>query len=232
MKTSIVTGTAGGIGSLIANRLLEQGDRVVGVDVRDSDHQHPNFINRVCDISDWSQLDNLIGELSDLAPAGVDNLVHCAAIAHTSTMRSTVRQTWEQVIRVNLSATIALLQGLDTEINESGRIVLFGSGTGIRGASEMFAYAASKGGIMALAKSLAHDFSDRKITVNVVSPGFTRTSMTGSAMDLENKFLESRALKRPELPEDLVGITEFLLSEKASFITGQTISVDGGSVKL
>ena len=232
MKTIIITGTNGGIGAAVADRFLNSGNRVIGIDMKTSERQHPNYIDCPFDIADWEQLDGFMDGLQRLSPNGIDGLVHCAAIGQVSSIGATARETWERVIRVNLSATIALLQGLDGHLNDFARIVLFGSGTGIRGASEMFAYSATKGGVMALAKSLAHEFGDRNITVNVVSPGFTRTAMVDSALALEEKFMAARAIRRPELPEDLVGITEFLVSDSAAFITGQTISVDGGSVKL
>lgn len=232
MRTIIITGANSGIGGAVADWFLELGDRVIGIDMKSSARKHPYFLDFTLDIADWDQLDGFMESLEQVVPNGIDGLVHCAAIGQISSLKETTRDTWERVIRVNLSATIALLQGIDGHLNDHARIVLFGSGTGIRGAAEMFAYSATKGGIMALAKSLAHEFGDRNITVNVVSPGFTRTAMTDSALGLENKFMAPRAIRRPELPEDLIGITEFLLSDSAAFITGQTISVDGGSVKL
>lgn len=232
MRTILVTGTSGGIGGTITDRLLGTGSRVIGLDVQPSGRRHPEFTEFTVDLTNWEDLDRLIEQLSDQVGSGIDGIVHCAGVGQTSTLAHTPRELWERILQINLHATIALVQGLDRLINDSGRIVLFGSGIGIRGNANMFAYAASKGGVMALAKSLAHEFGPRNITVNVVSPGFTRTGMTAEFDHMEESFLAPRALQRAEVPDDLVGITEFLLSENASFITGQTISVDGGSVKL
>jgi len=232
MRTILITGASGGIGGTVASKLLGSGDRVIGIDVQPSGREHPKFTEFTVDLTDWEALDAFVEQLSKQFGSGIDGIVHCAGVGQTSTLSNTPRELWQRILQINLHASIALIQGLDPLINDSGRIVLFGSGIGIRGNANMFAYAASKGGIMALAKSLAHEFGHRSITVNVVSPGFTRTGMTAEFDHMEESFLAPRALQRVELPEDLVGITEFLLSKNASFITGQTISVDGGSVKL
>lgn len=232
MRTILITGTTGGIGGAIANKLLDTGARVIGLDLKPSGREQPGFTEFMVDLTNWEELDGLMQQISEQFESGIDGLVHCAGIGQTTTLRNTPRELWERILQINLHAAIALVQGLDPLINDSGRIVLFGSGIGIRGNANMFAYAAAKGGIMALTKSLAHEFGPRNITVNVVSPGFTRTGMTNEFDHMEESFMAPRALHRAEVPEDLVGITEFLLSEDASFITGQTISVDGGSVKL
>jgi NAD(P)-dependent dehydrogenase (short-subunit alcohol dehydrogenase family) len=161
----------------------------------------------------------------------VDHLVHCAAVLQYSPFRDTPRSDWERVIRTNLEGTIGVAQLIVPLMARGGRIVLFASGTVFKGPKNLFAYVASKAGVIGFARCLAEELGDDGITVNVVSPGITATSMIKDIAHTEQANIASRAIRRRAYPSDLVGPVLFLLSDDAGFITGQTLCVDGGSVK-
>lgn len=228
MRTTIVTGAASGIGRAAATALLADGHRVIGVDIA----APPADLDIDWVSADISTAGGVRQITTAIADDGLSDLVHCAAIGHFSSFKETPREDWERVLRVNLQGTIGLVQGLLPSIRRGGRIVLFSSGTVFRGPRNLFAYVASKAGVIGFARCLAEELGDDEITVNVVSPGFTVTPLIAKMAHTEQSFMANRALRRREYPQDLVGPVRFLLSDAAGFITGQTISVDGGSVKL
>jgi NAD(P)-dependent dehydrogenase (short-subunit alcohol dehydrogenase family) len=231
MAVTIVTGGCSGIGAEITASLAGEGTRCVAVDINRPMAPLPAVDYIQADISSLEGIDALVVGLADLSVGHVDALVHCAAVTCYAPFRSTDRATWERVLRINLHGTIAITQAVVPLMGRGGRIVLFASGTVFKGPRNLSAYVASKAGVIGFARCLAEELGEDNITVNVVSPGITATPMMTPLAHTEQANIAGRALKRREHPADLVGPVRFLLSPEAAFITGQTLCVDGGSVK-
>lgn len=231
MKTAIITGGLGGIGAAIARRLAEQNVACLVTDLGEGANENGSMFYHRADISDEASLSTLVRASQSRFPDGIDYIIHCAAQVHYSTILQTDRATWLKVIQTNLIATIDLIAKLSPLIRQGGRVVLFGSGTVFKGPKEMFAYVASKAGVVGFAKCLADELGSREICVNVISPGMTQTPMIKDFAGIEDANIATRAIKRSAYVDDIVGPVMFLLSDDAKFVTGQTICVDGGSVR-
>ncbi|GAA4685600.1 SDR family NAD(P)-dependent oxidoreductase [Gordonia humi] len=228
MTTSVVTGGASGIGAAVAAALIAEGHRVIIVDIAAPPERHGAAQYIRADLGSPEGIDSIVAELGGHP---VDNLVHCAARGQWSSFRQTERAEWEQILRTNLEGTIALAQAVVPLMPRGGRIVLFASGTVFKGSRNLFAYVASKAGVIGFARCLAEELGEDEITVNVISPGITATPMIARMAHTEEANIATRALKRRAHPDDIVGPVLFLLSDQAAFVTGQTLCVDGGSVK-
>lgn len=231
MIVSIVTGVAGGIGGAVARRFLELGHRVVGVDLVAPDDVPAGLEVVEADLGTEDGVALVAASLDDLGIETVTNLVHCAAVGQFSRIDETPRADWERILRINLFSTIGLAQTVGPRVADEGSVVFFGSGTVYKGPKELFAYVASKGGVIAFARCLADELGERGVTVNVVCPGITETGMIADMAHTVDANVASRAIKRKAYPEDIVGAVEFLVSDQSRFVTGQSISVDGGSTK-
>lgn len=231
MTISIVTGAASGIGQAVAARLVALGHRVIGLDITAPSEPAPGVEYVQADLSTESGLGIVVEALDALAISTFDSLVHCAGIGQFSRLQDTERAQWERILRVNLFSAIGLAQVLSPRVVDGGSIVFFGSGTVYKGPKELFAYVASKGGVIAFARALAEELGERNITVNVVSPGITETPMIMPMAHTVDANVAGRSIKRKAIPDDIVGTVLYLISEHSRFVTGQAISVDGGSTK-
>lgn len=231
MTISIVTGASSGIGAAVAAQLVQDGHRVIGLDISAPLEVNPGVEYIMADLSTESGLDTVLSGLQALGVSEFNSLVHCAGIGQFSRLHDTERAQWERILRVNLFSAIGLAQVLSPLVVNGGSIVFFGSGTVYKGPKELFAYVASKGGVIAFSRALAEELGDRSITVNVVSPGITETPMIVPMAHTVDANVSGRAIKRKAIPEDIVGTVQYLISAQSRFVTGQAISVDGGSTK-
>lgn len=240
MQIVLVTGSAQGIGARIALDFLEQGDYVVLLDrqegdglaqVRAMEAAHPGRCEyRKLDIGDHQQVQETVGAI--LARHGrIDVLVNNAGVTRDATLKRMRLEQWETVIRVNLTGTFSLCRAVVPAMMERryGRIINIASAVASMGNVGQTNYGASKGGVLALTKSLALECARYGITVNAVAPGFIRTDMTKA---MPQEALEAAEEKIPYgsfgAPEDIANAVLFLAKKDSRYIVGETIHVNGG----
>lgn len=241
---AIVTGGASGLGLEIARRLAQDGATVVIADIRGSrvaaDALAGDGLQALgidTDVADWGSVQSMAEET--LARFGrIDALVNNAAIASAMALTPFEQidsEMFMQMIAVNTLGTFNGCKAVSPAMRaqKSGSIINLASGTALRGMPYITPYVASKGAIIAMTRSLAHELGNDGITVNAVSPGYTLTRSnvenTAYMETVRPSVLALRALKRDALPDDIVGTVAFLASRDARFITGQILAVDGGA---
>lgn len=242
-KVAIVTGAAGGLGLAIAKRYVQEGASVVVADVNDptagtAGLAAPERVLAVtADVADEDSVARMVA--AAIKRFGrIDILVNNAAISSTLPLQPFENikvADWRRVMDVNAMGTFLCTRAVIGQMRsqKGGRILNFTSGTVYRGSPFNLHYITSKGAILAMTRSLASELGSDNILVNAISPGFTLTKGMVDNTSYSPQFLKmivaSRALKREEFAEDIVGTAAFLVSDDADFITGQIISVDGGA---
>jgi len=180
------------------------------------------------DVGNPSEVKSILRKEVDALSTGIDVLVNNAGIRRDGLFVWMKESDWSDVIQTNLNSfyyvTSAVLMGMVKK--KSGRIITISSAAGQSGLPGQVNYSASKAGLIGASIALAKEVARYNILVNVVAPGYIETDMTAN-ID-QKKTLENIPLKRWGVPEDVAHIVEYLISEKASYITGQVISVNGG----
>jgi len=240
MKTAVITGASRGIGAVIAKRLNELNYNLV-LNYRTNtalmEELINNFTNKEskniivqCDISLYEDAKKLIDEAFRTF-GRVDVLINNAGITKDNILPLMTEEEFDRVIGINLKGTFNCCKHVAKIMmkQKEGRIVNISSVVGLAGNPGQVNYSASKAGIIGMTKSIARELGKKNILVNAVAPGFIKTEMTDGIPDeIKAKMLESIPLQRFGLPEDIADCVEFLISDKASYITGQVISVNGG----
>ncbi len=238
-RVSIVTGASQGIGETIARELAAEGAAVVLVDVQKDKLEAVaasivaaggRAETGVVDVGDTAAVDRAVAAVA-AAHGRIDHLINNAGITRDTLLMRMKEEDWDAVLRVNLKGAFNFSRAvLRTMIAARyGRIVNIASVAGLMGNAGQANYAASKAGVIALAKSLAREVGSRGITVNAVAPGFIATAMTDVLPeDVRKAYLELIPLKKFGLPKDVADAVRFLLSDEAAYITGQVVSVNGG----
>jgi 3-oxoacyl-[acyl-carrier protein] reductase len=238
-RVSIVTGASQGIGEAIARDLAAEGALVVLVDVQKEKLEAVaasiaaaggRADTRVVDVGDTAAVDAAVASVA-AAHGRIDHLVNNAGITRDTLLMRMKEEDWDLVLRVNLKGTYNFSRAvLRTMIGAKyGRIVNIASVVGLMGSAGQTNYAASKAAVIAFAKSLAREVGSRGITVNAVAPGFIVSAMTDALPEeVKKAYLELIPLKKFGLPKDVSNAVQFLLTDEASYITGQVVGVSGG----
>jgi NAD(P)-dependent dehydrogenase (short-subunit alcohol dehydrogenase family) len=240
-KVAIVTGAETGIGKAIAQRLAAEGATVVLADVADAgpvaraiSEEGGKALALRTDVADEGAVERTVREFGR-----VDILVNNAAIAASIQLRPFEQITvaeWRRMQDVNAMGPFLCARAVAPHMRKQqyGRIVNITSGTAFKGAPFMLDYVSSKGAVMTMTRSLARELGKDFVTVNAVSPGYTLSEGNLGNKDFLASYREAaintRALPRDGWPADIVGAVAFLASDDASFISGQILAVDGGSV--
>ena len=242
--TALVTGASGGIGSSIALTLAKQGARLAlsgsnGDKLRAFREQliaeaGGDHVEITCNLSDAKQVDDLVPAAIDTL-GRLDILVNNAGITRDNLAMRMKDEEWEQVIKVNLEATFRLMRASARPMMKArfGRIINITSVVGSTGNPGQMNYCAAKAGVVGMSKSLAQELAARGITVNCVSPGFIRSAMTEALDDKQKDAINGRIpMGRMGEGDDIGAAVAYLASKEASYVTGQTLHVNGGMAML
>ena len=234
-KKILVTGASGGIGNELVKKFVLLGGDVLGTGTKADKldllkKKYSNIKVKRFDISDHSRIEEFIDNAS-LEMGGLDILVNNAGINFDNLSLRMQEEEWKKVIDVNLTSTFLLIKHSIRKMikNKFGRIVNITSVVGHTGNVGQSNYAASKAGIIGMSKSLAIEYAKKNITINCVSPGFIISDMTMNIADKVKLYLTSRIpMGKLGTGEDVSNCVAFLSSDQASYITGETIHVNGG----
>jgi NAD(P)-dependent dehydrogenase (short-subunit alcohol dehydrogenase family) len=242
-RVAVVTGGATGLGPAYARRLAADGADIAVADLLDPEETAGELraggsrsIARVCDVSERDQVE-AFAQVVDDELGGCEILVNNVGISPYRSFDEISVDEWREVMKVNLDSLLHMCQVFVPMMRRRGfgRIINVSSGVcWERDAVDMIHYTTSKMGVVGFTRALATELGPDDITVNAIAPGLVRTPTLTKRLPPEafDQAIEAQSIKRPERPEDLAGVVSFLASDDASFITGQTIAVDGGSVRL
>ncbi len=230
-RVAVVTGGAGGIGSVVVRQLLDAGADVVSADVHGADCVE-GAVQFSCDVGDICSVERLVAAVNRCWD-GMDLLVHCAGITSDAVLWKMSMDAWDKVLSTNLSSAFYLLRGFAPLMRkrQRGSVVLVSSINGERGKFGQANYAASKSGLIGLARTAARELGAFGIRVNVISPGLIRTSMMDVLADEHvEAAIQETVLGRVGEPDDIARSVLFLVSEMSRHVTGQVLRVDGGQL--
>jgi 3-oxoacyl-[acyl-carrier protein] reductase len=239
-KVALITGGASGIGEKTAEYFIQEGVKVVVADAnqdkigkavsswREAGGEAEGFF---CDVTDEKMVSQTVNQTVRRFGT-IDFLVNSAGIGGSmKALETTARAEWQPILDVNLGGTLLCCKAVMPILREKngGRIVNLASEAGVSGEKELEVYSASKGGVIALTKALAKDLGRNNVTVNAVAPAFVHSPMTSYlTAEVEAKWLKMFTIRRLGETADIASMIVFLCSDRCSWVTGQTISINGG----
>ena len=234
-KNILITGASGGIGRELVKKFVSLGGNVVGSGTKTEKldlikKKYPNIKVKKFDLSEHSRIEEFIDDVS-LQLGGLDILINNAGTNVDNLSLRMKEEEWKKVIDINLTSTFLLTKHAIKKMlkNKFGRVVNITSVVGHTGNLGQSNYAASKSGIIGMSKSLAIEYAKKNITVNCVSPGFIVSDMTMNIAEKVKLYLTSKIpMGKLGTGEDVSNCVAFLSSDQASYITGETIHVNGG----
>ena len=234
-KNILITGASGGIGRELVKKFVSLGGNVVGSGTKTEKldlikKKYPNIKVKKFDLSEHSRIEEFIDDVS-LQLGGLDILINNAGTNVDNLSLRMKEEEWKKVIDINLTSTFLLTKYAIKKMlkNKFGRVVNITSVVGHTGNLGQSNYAASKSGIIGMSKSLAIEYAKKNITVNCVSPGFIVSDMTMNIAEKVKVFLTSKIpMGKLGTGEDVSNCVAFLSSDQASYITGETLHVNGG----
>ena len=242
-KNALITGGTRGIGRAISRRLAQAGANTIAVYRGNEASALESLVERqafgigkhqniIADIGEELQVEDLISEVKDLYPDGLDLLILNAGIGLSGKVTETAPADWRRMLEVNLGSAFLLSRGLVPVIRRGGSVVAIGSGSGHDPIPGLAFYGAAKAGLNIFIADLAQEIGLDGVRANVVSPGGTDTSFQGNAPSPTEKQENAshNALRRRGVPDDVAGVVLFLCSDLAGFVTGQAIRVNGAAL--
>jgi NAD(P)-dependent dehydrogenase (short-subunit alcohol dehydrogenase family) len=238
-KVALVTGAAQGIGRAIADGLSAEGARIVVADLQGAERAaaaYPAGVGLTVDVADEAAVEGMVADTRERC-GGLDVLVNNAGLYASLAMRPFTEiplDEWRRVMDVNVASMFLTCRAAVPAFRErgGGTIVNISSGTPFRGVPFLLHYVTSKGAIVAFTRALAKELGRDGIRVNCVAPGFTMSDGVKEHPEvveqLRDVSVAARTIQRDQVPEDVVGAVTYLAGPAASFVTGQTIVIDGG----
>lgn len=239
-KTALITGAARGIGKAIALKFAQEGADIAFTDLVIDENGKATeaeiaalgvkCVGYASNAADFAQTADVVAKVKDDF-GHIDILVNNAGITKDGLMMRMTEQQWDAVISVNLKSAFNFIHALTPIMmrQRSGSIINMASVVGVHGNAGQCNYAASKAGLIALAKSIAQEMGSRGIRANAIAPGFIETAMTAQLPDdVRKEWIKGIPLRRGGQVEDIANVALFLASDMSSYISGQVIQVDGG----